>query len=814
MRNQEAARYARWSAIAAAAIALIVVAFYAERALRDYVAARHGPAPVPATVQQDMGGVSYSFSDRQGTTFTIRASHATQFKEGDHALLQDVWVTIYGKKGDRNDNIHTQECSYQPNGENVQCTGEVDIDVQAAGSADSKTPAAAQTLHVVTSNITFDRETGEGSTPAPVTLTFDGGQGHGTGLQYSSEQATLRVQRDISLNMAASERTGGLPVSATAANLEFHRDERTIALGGPVVIHQGERQLTAGDLLIALDKQYHAQEISGGGNPAISGTENGASFTVSAQKFDSTLDASGVVQQLTADGGVTGTHKGSAGENHFAAGRVEFAMIPGRNVLKQMTASGGVTAESHAAGSTRNLKTEALQIDFALPASGADSAKNAARAGQRKDPQMDRQRIESAETLGPAAIEWNSGGENVELKAARFAAQFGADGKVSKIQGHSGVQVTRTLGGGTPQTTSADELAATAGADGNWSTIDETGNVRLAENGESATAGRAHVALDSGAITLDGSPVFTAVGSRTSAGSVTMNQRTGEIRATGGVISTELASATAASSKSPEKSPARYATAGVGSMSLGSISLGRGDAHISGDSLSGSMASGDVTFRGHARLWQGGAVLDADQINVSRDAGKLEATGNVVAVFPQAPGEGPQLPAMPTSKTKSLNTSGGGPSGPVVWQIRAQRLTFSNDQGMAHLDGGVTASSAQGTMHSQTLDVYLAPPNPGTALQNAASANTAGVIGGRGLQRVVAQGNVAISQNDVRGYAQQADYDAVEGKFVFSGGEPKLTDGKGNTFSGHSLTFDVASDTISIVSDGSSRTLTTHRVGK
>lgn len=812
MRNQEAARYARWSAIAAGLIALIVAGVYAERALRDYIAARHGPAPVPATVQQQMGGVTYSFSDRQGTTFTIRASHATQFKEGDHALLQDVWVTIYGKKGDRNDNIHTQECNYQPNAGNVQCTGEVDIDVQAANSSDGKS-AAAQPLHVVTSNITFNRETGEASTPAPVTLTFDGGQGRGTGLQYSSEQATLRVERDISFAMAASQRTGGLPVSATAANLEFHRDERTIALGGPVVMHQGQRELTAGNISIALDKQYHAQQISGAGNPVITGTENGASFRVSAQRFDSTLDASGAVQQLTADGGVTGTRKGSAGEDHFVAERVEFAMIPGRNLLKQMTARGGVTADSRAAGNLRTLKTDALQINFAEPATDAQEA--AARpdrrsnpvAGQRAGQQMDQQRIESTETLGPATIESNSADENIELKAAKFAAQFGPDGKLSKLQGHSGVQVTRTPANGTTQTTSADELAATFGTGGDLATIDETGNVRLAENGEGATAGRARMTGDSGMITLDGSPIVSAAGSRTSAGSVTINQKTGEIRATGGVITTEMASALAATAKSPGKP----ASTGMNSATFGSISPGQGDAHISGETLSGSMISGNVTFRGHARLWQGDAVLDADQITVSRDAGKLEADGNVVAVFPQAPGEGPQLPAIPASKTKPPSAASNASAGPVVWQIRAQRLTFSNDQGMAHLDGGVTASSTQGMLRSRTLDVYFAPP------ATAGRPNPAGqaqAIGGRGLERVVAQGDVVISQNDVHGYAQQADYDAVQGKFVFSGGEPKLTDGNGNTFSGHSLTFDVASDTISIVSDGGSRTLTTHRVEK
>jgi lipopolysaccharide export system protein LptA len=71
-----------------------------------------------------------------------------------------------------------------------------------------------------------------------------------------------------------------------------------------------------------------------------------------------------------------------------------------------------------------------------------------------------------------------------------------------------------------------------------------------------------------------------------------------------------------------------------------------------------------------------------------------------------------------------------------------------------------------------------------------------------------------VSQNGVHGYAGQAEYDAAHGKFNFSGGEPKITDENGNTTTGRSLTFDVASDTISVDSDEGSRTLTRHRVEK
>ncbi|HTZ74354.1 MAG TPA: LPS export ABC transporter periplasmic protein LptC [Candidatus Aquilonibacter sp.] len=784
MRNREAARYARWSAMAAGAIALVVFGFYAERTLRGYFASRHGPTLVPEAVQQQSAGVSYSFSNQNGTTFTIRASHATEFKQGDQALLQDVWVTIYGKRGDRNDNIHTRECSYQPAAGNVQCSGEVEIDMQGVGAAPG---AAAQPLHVTTSDVTFNKETGAASTPAQVDLTFAGGQGHGVGLVYSSQKATITLQKDVYFEMAASQRTGGLPVNASASSMVLHRDDRTIQLGGPVAMKQGERQLNAQQVSVVLDKQGRAQEIAAEGSPSLSGDENGANFMVTAAKFDGTLDPSGAVQQVTADGGVNGMRKSANGEDRFSAERVEFAMAPGRNLVQQMTAMGDVTGESSRGGNARALKTSGLQINFAVPPAGAKGTS----AG------VDKQQIESAETLGPATIETRSAEGTIDLKAAKFDAQFGANGRLAKLLGYSGVEIARKTGSGEPETSSAEELAATFGADGDWASVDETGNVRLAQDGEVATAKHARFAREPDTLALDGAPVFSDGMSRTSAAAVVINQKTGEIQATGGVISTELAQATG-----------RHTNSRQGAAASGMLgALGEGDAHIAGETLTGSMTSGDVTFKGHARVWQGQAVLDADQIEVSQDEGKLIAMGHVIAAFAQAPGEGPQLPSM-GAKTNAGKSA----AETTVWNVEAEQLAYSNKESIARLSGGVKAWSEQGSLQSRTLDVYLAPgaSNTGKAME----LNPAAAFGAGGLERVVAQGDVIVSQNGIHGYAEQAEYDAAKERFTLTGGEPRITDGEGNTTTGHSLTYDVASDTISVDSAEGSRTLTRHRVEK
>ncbi len=127
-----------------------------------------------------------------------------------------------------------------------------------------------------------------------------------------------------------------------------------------------------------------------------------------------------------------------------------------------------------------------------------------------------------------------------------------------------------------------------------------------------------------------------------------MNQQSGELRASGGVISTYFASA-----------------------SKDAVNLGSGPAHISADSLSGSTSSGHVIYEGHARLWQGQSVLEAERIELWRDEKKMQATGHVVAIFPQAPGSGPSFGPASTKVPDSCCLPG-----PTLWQIRAPVLTY------------------------------------------------------------------------------------------------------------------------------------------
>ena len=125
---------------------------------------------MPASVEQQSNEFSFSKVEQDRTLFTVRASRATQYKDENRALLQDVWITIYGRDGKRDDNIHTSECSYEPKSGNVVCQGAVQMDLAAADPAQGQ--ASERQLQVTTRNLSFNRDSGEASTAAACAISI------------------------------------------------------------------------------------------------------------------------------------------------------------------------------------------------------------------------------------------------------------------------------------------------------------------------------------------------------------------------------------------------------------------------------------------------------------------------------------------------------------------------------------------------------------------------------------------------------------------------------------------------------------------
>ena len=762
MRNSQAQRYARWSAAMAGLLVLVVTGVYLQRLWQAKQVEKKAPPPVPPTVEQRSAAFSFSKVEGRHTVFTVRASQATQYKEGSRNLLEDVSITVYGKRGERRDTLRTRACDFVSSTGKINCAGDVLIDLQ-----DGRKPGGGPVVHVATSSVSFERDSGEVQTEKPVTFRWPAGEGSAMGARYSSNSGMLSLENDVALSLSSASPAGPgrlvasqeNPLRVNSARMEFRRDARTVQLVGTVHAQQAVHELNAETLLLELDADLHARRLVASGHPQIRETGLQGPIMLDADEISASLTPDGWVETAVATGSVRGSRSTPAGSDEIRAGRLLLATFPERNQPHVLTVDGGVTMNSRAAapdGDARHLETQALEVRFA--------------AGPRSQPP----RLESARTLAPARAEWQTVSavngkpvpQRTNMKGQEISLAFDGQNQVRQLASTGGVEVTRQLGDGPQQTTQSHELTTKFSSGGEWSVIDQSGAVQFREGQRAAQAEHAHLDRAANSATLTGSVVLTDAATRTTAQSATFRQGSNELRADGNVLSTELRADT---STFPNFAPEA--------------------AHISADHLVADSARGHAVYSGKGRLWQGGSVIEAETIDLDNPSRMLVARERVRAVFPQtAWSPRPGQTARPAR------------SGPELWRAQGGSLTYWGAESRARLEEDARAESAEGAIRANQMDLFFSATAPTPSSQQ--------------LTRAVATGNVTVQQMDRRGTSNRAEYTASDGKFVLSEGKPTLYDSTGDTTSGRQLTFYFADDNIVVDSEEGSRTITLHRVEK
>jgi lipopolysaccharide export system protein LptA len=442
-----------------------------------------------------------------------------------------------------------------------------------------------------------------------------------------------------------------------------------------------------------------------------------------------------------ADGKVHGTS--TSGNLQAETGEME--MWPGLNQAKLLTLRGNVHVNGRdpKSGMTRNLTSNAVQLTFA---GGAPGAVN---------------RVQRAETLARGEMEWLDAAEvRSKLAADKLVLDFNAQGKPQLLNASGAVESEREIPGRPLQKASSTTGVARLSAGGDWSEITLRGSVKLLESDRNAEGQLAVFARAAQTTVLTGQAMVRDAGSETHAPKITFFQSTGDIEAEGPVRSTDFAS----KSSSPQ--------------------LSSPPANLSADRMRANSKTGRAIYAGHARLWQGASVLEADTIELLRPSRILNATGNVRAVFPQAPQPGASVGSAP------------------VWHVSSGLLTYWDAENRAHLEKDVFVQSADQKMRAPQLELFFTR----TATDKQGSGGTSQI------NRAVGTGGVVVEQGGRRGTADRGLYTAAEEKFVLSGGAPTLFDPVEGTTTGRELTFYRADDTIVVDSGDGLRTLTRHRV--
>ncbi|HXA83069.1 MAG TPA: LptA/OstA family protein [Methylomirabilota bacterium] len=758
MKRRDASRYARWSALLAFTLAAITGGIYVQRLWVAHREKQNAPAPLPQNEEKQFTTLHFKKVEGDRTIFDLEASKSTDLRGEDISLLEDVKIRVFGKNGDRNDVIHTQSCRYAKTDGSIQCDGQVQFDLESAEDA-ARTAANAAVkpniIHIDTTGVTFERATGQAQTVKPVKFSFPSGSGDGVGAVYHSEQGQLRLIRDVHIQLQPAPDTSAkkgttlsAPVEMSGSSLEIDKVGHTVDLLGPATAVTSGQQVTAGEFTLLMGAEFRAQTLiaapgSLNQQPQVKNHGAKGDSTLHADKMTAHLSPQGWTSRMIAEGKVQGTSP----TGNLQADSGDMEMWPVVNQAKLLTLHGNVHVDGRDAktGTTRSLASNAVQLTFA-----------GGRAGVAN-------RVTHAETLERGAMEWlDAGGIRSKLAGDKLALDFSAQGKPQLLSATGAVQSQREIPGHPTQTATSATGVAQLSAAGDWSQITLRGNVKLQEAERNAEAQQAVFARAAQTTVLTGQAMVRDAGSETHAPKITFFQATGDIEAEGPVRSTDFASKSTSLQMSPVP------------------------ANLSADHMRANSKTGRAVYTGHARLWQGASVLESETIELLRPTRILNATGNVRAVFPQAP------------------QPGAAPGSAPVWHISSGLLTYWDAEDRAHLEKNVFVQSADQKMRSPQLELFF----------TRTGADKQGSGGSSQISRAVGTGGVVVEQGDRRGTAEHGLYTAADEKFVLTGGTPTLFDPVEGTTTGRELTFYRADDTIVVDSGNGLRTLTKHRVQK
>jgi lipopolysaccharide export system protein LptA len=248
-------------------------------------------------------------------------------------------------------------------------------------------------------------------------------------------------------------------------------------------------------------------------------------------------------------------------------------------------------------------------------------------------------------------------------------------------------------------------------------------------------------------------------------------------------------------------------TAPKGDVSLG----GKGPSHVIAAEAQLHQATGEATFRGHARLWQQANSVAAPVIILDRQKQTLVAHSTdpaepVKAVLLSAGGLEPGASANKPAASDASKDGAAKKNQPSVISVRGGDLKYSDAERKAVMHAGalatVVAETATATSFSDEVDLVLLP-----------AGNHAGKDGGQAqVDRMTARGHVVVTSSGRRGTGEQLVYTGETGDYVLTGtaaAPPHMTDAARGNVTGEALIFHSRDDSVSIEGGGGRTTTET-----
>lgn len=750
-------RLRRWFAATAIAAVLVVagVYFYARHRVQN--ALKQVPEKIGIEIKQSATGFTVSKSEQGRTLFRIQASKAVQFKQGGHAELHDVEITLYGRDSSRFDQIYGADFEYDQQSGEVTAQGPVQIDLESNPGgltrADQAPPKELKNpIHLQTSGLVFNQKTGNAYTLEKVEFRVPQAAGSAMGMSYVAKTNVLTMESEV--NLAFS---GAAPATITAARGTITKDPHLVVLQHPLV-ESGARRCEADEATLFLRNDNTLDSVRARGNVLLQ-TAGPAGAEARAQQLELNMtERGGALRTAVLSGDVRAESRGPQ-PLRAHAGRVTLNFA-GKNLLSRVRAEENVKLAQHQnpsgnSGRAQDMELTAAIVDFFV-------------AGGR--------RIERAETSGAAQISILPGapgsGQQTLVTAGKFDAHFDDLGQLSSVHGVPDARIVNQNPGQPDRVSTSRILDAAFQPGGGIESIVQQGSVTYLDGERKAWGELARYTPADQVLLLTGSPRVVDGGMTTTARTMRLLRATGDAFAEGEVKSTY-------SSLKPQAD--------------GALLSSSSPIHITARSMAVHGTPAVALYTGNARLWQDANTVEAPSIDFNRDHRSMVAYGS------SERGSSAQRVS-----TVLVQTDKAGKSTPVA--ITSARLTYTDSERKAHFEGGVVAKGADLTITATQMDAFLQARGQSGATQPLSGAGK--------LEMIVAGGQVVMTQPDRHAEGDRLVYTAAEDKFVLTGGSPSIFDAEHGKITGVSLTFFRHGDRVLVEGNDSAPTITQTQVAR
>jgi lipopolysaccharide export system protein LptA len=585
---------------------VIALGFYLRGIFKPQETIPDTPRNIPSGVEKSATGFNLSKSEGGKTLFTIHAASVQQYKEGGRAALHDVSITVFGRNQDRSDQIYGADFAYDPVAKVVSAEGEVRIDLEAVSTA--ATPAAGPAeetrnlIHVKTSALTFNENTGIAQTKAAIEFRVPEGNGSAVGATYDSHGGVLTLKSAVRITS-----TGPRKATITGQSATITKNPSRIVMQSAKV-EELQRVISADKVTVFMDDDNNIERVVGSGNLHASST-GAKAFEINAPEGELEMAGANQARRGILSGGVTFASKGNS-PAEGKAGKI-LLTFAADNRLSKARAEDSVQLKQGPAGKSQELHAVALDLSV-----------------------KDGRRLEKAVTSGgPAEIVREQAPGKTTISAGHFETVFNDQNRPVSLYGTPDAKIVDSVPGKPDRILNSRELTAKFNDKGEIISADQTGDFHYQEGTQTASAERAKYAAAEETIVLSGSPrvIDANQGITLTAESIQLNRKSRNAFAQDNVKTT-------------------YSKMGA---QPGGAMLGSADPiHVTGSSATMNSSTGVARYT-KARLWQGPNIVEALTISFDRTKRSLQAQGGqggrVASVFVQKDKNGKLTPVNVTS---------------------------------------------------------------------------------------------------------------------------------------------------------------------